>query len=408
MADTSTLKKAKLDPEVENAEEKFSIILYYLYVDIPDVQSVIDWHVEFGTKHNFSGRVLVSSQGINGTLGGDKESIIKYTKEMNANPLFASVEWKHSTSHVAPFPDLSVKEVKEIISTGGKINFDMAERGDHLRPSEFDKLLREHEKKDDLVLIDCRNDKEYMIGHFDGAINPKTRFFSEWTDWVDKNVGDIKGKTVAMYCTGGVRCELGSVYLKYKGCKDVFQLHGGIHKYLEEFPDGGKFHGKNFVFDRRNAMTAEQASEERKVVGTCYSCDEPFDSLCGDRVCTVCRDVLLVCDKCRVKLSGEYHCELHRNVESCYFTYLDVFTPEELEKQKEGLQKEWDALLGNKNKRRTIRKQIDRVEQRLAQLVSGEAKVASREEVGIRCRNCGTVDCEGRCWGFWAQREHPL
>lgn len=122
----------------------------------------------------------------------------------------------------------------------------------------------------------------------------------------------FEGKKVMMYCTGGIRCEKATAYLKTKGVDDVYQLEGGIHMYMERFTDGGLFQGKNFVFDKRGAMACKGA----KVVGKCSLCQGPWDTLAGDRVCCVCREPLLVCPDCKVKAKGP---------DACCFESLPLF-----------------------------------------------------------------------------------
>lgn len=119
--------------------------------------------------------------------------------------------------------------------------------------------------------------------------------FSAFPQFVDRHSAEWRGKQVLMYCTGGIRCEKASAYVKSKGLDDVAQLAGGIHRYLEEFPDGGFFKGKNFVFDQRGAL----GSTNQSIVGRCLYCDCPYDRLAASRVCTVCRDLVLVCSDVR-------------------------------------------------------------------------------------------------------------
>lgn len=168
------------------------------------------------------------------------------------------------------------------------------------------------EDRDDVVLLDVRNRFETSIGHFFDAkgrpaLHPNMRNYSGFADYANRNREEFQGKTVLMYCTGGVRCETASAHIKGAGIADrVFQLDGGIHRYLEAFPpeEGGRFKGKNFVFDRRVAMPASAANPaESGVVGRCSECKSPWDELAGAVVCTVCRDMVLVCPSCRESLS---------------------------------------------------------------------------------------------------------
>ena len=130
---------------------------------------------------------------------------------------------------------------------------------------------------------------------------------------------------VLMYCTGGIRCEKASAMLRDHGVDDVAQLRGGIHRYLEHYPDGGFFLGKNFVFDKRRAMgpTLPRSGDGGgAVLGVCGGCGDAYDELHGGRVCTVCRDLVLACPKCR---PAELHCIQHSHLKSCFFTFIDHF-----------------------------------------------------------------------------------
>jgi Rhodanase C-terminal len=203
--------------------------------------------------------------------------------------------------------------------------------------------------------------------------------------------------------------------MKRRGIKDVHQLSGGIHRYIEKYGPDGHFHGLNFTFDKRVAVkptTATDSSSTYKVVGRCLECNKPFDELCGSRVCTVCRDLVLVCPDCRPGLR-EYHCQRHFEWKSCYFTFLDVFDRDQLLEQKDQLLSIRDSKYApgpnckNKNIRRTLSRQIEKLDSRIRwmdehNLTKGVVNAPRR------CRTCmepHTV-CDGRCWGFWKTDEN--
>lgn len=194
-----------------------------------------------------------------------------------------------------------------------------------------------------------------------------------------------------------------------------------------QYEDGGLFQGRNFVFDKRVAMAPSAASPA--VVGNCVDCSAPFDGFAGDVVCTVCRELVLVCPACRERdqvsllfcarvcvcaparlvlscVQGEYHCSSHRELKSCYFTNLNHFTLPQLAGQLAELQSLLTVALTQgrrlKNRRRTLSRQIEKVEARISALESGEASVEARVE---KCRTCGDAGCHGACWGFWARGE---
>lgn len=365
--------------------------------------------------------------------------------------LFRSIDWKlYSTTSncsatssggnaiIEPFPDLKVSIVSEIISTGGTVSVqDIVQHGGtHLSPSEFHQCMIDHP---DAVLIDVRNTFEHAIGHFihpstqEPALNPEMVHFSTFDNtFCSVNADEFRNKKVLMYCTGGIRCEKASVMLKQRGISDVSQLSGGIHRYIETYGSTGFFRGKNFVFDQRvvqnpldynpsnvdkqdNANSTTSCSahgsdsdssvvERSDIVGECLECRAKYDELCGSRVCTVCRDLVLVCPDCRCKLR-EYHCDRHSTWKTCYFTFLEVFDQTELLKQHEELIQMRNIYLPaskkHKNVRRTLTKQMTKVMEHVKALEYGV--VVCDRFAPRRCRTCMEPNsiCDGRCWGFW-------
>ena len=433
-----------------------SVVLFYKYFVPSDTPKVVKDHGEHYAKqlerfskeicHKLSlkGRLLISTQGINGTVSANSdETLQEYIDAMrqwdvledcplpsemskddvashtsSSSKPFEYVDWKTSQSSVEPFPDLKISRVKELVSTGGSISVESLtpdQQGKHLTPQEFHQVLEQQsDKNKPVVLVDVRNTFEHEIGHFvnpsngESALNPEMVTFSSFdTNFCAKNAEHLKDKKVLMFCTGGIRCETASVMLKQRGVEDVNQLQGGIHRYIEEFGTQGYFKGKNFVFDRRIAMEPEVKEDKpNSVVGSCLECDEPYDELCGSRICTVCRDLILICPTCWAK-RHEFHCRRHAYLKDCYFTFLEGYTIEELQKQRNKLAKirQESPLLqphsSHKNARRTLQRQIDKIDQQIGRLGSGEIKVV--ENPSRRCRTCMEPMslCDGRCWGFW-------
>lgn len=421
-----------------------SVVLFYKYfVPRPSLlQRYPEHYVEALHRHqqalclrlNLKGRVLLALEGINGTLYASNAQVLQeYISAMDsfvlakdcARPegtecgkedvclLYSNIDWKQSTASSEPFPDLKISIVKEIVSTGGVIDAQDIPTlgGKHLSPKEFHHVLSSSSDEKDVVLIDVRNTFEHEIGHFvhpkthEAAMNPNMVAFSNFdSTFCAKHAPALKDKKVLMYCTGGIRCEKASAMLRKRGVGNVYQLQGGIHRYLEEFGDKGLFRGKNFVFDQRVSSMGSSASATT-VVGKCVECDSPYDEISGSRLCSVCRDLVLVCPKCQ-ESSREYHCRRHSAWKHCYFTFLEIFDEEELRKQKAQLEEFRESLSppgDYKNVRRTLQRQITKIESRLEQLESGEAKVD--RDAPRRCRTCMKTndECDGRCWGFWKQ-----
>lgn len=235
------------------------------YVGIKDVEGVCEWQQQLAGSLGLLGRVLLAAEGINGSLSGSSEGITAYVAAMARHALFGGIDWKYSDGsdgertvapQEQPFGDLLIKVVKELVSTGGAVTLaDVhAHGGTHLSPHDFHDAVSAAAERDDVVLLDVRNKYESAIGNFEGATPVPMSSFSEYIAYAKQMAPHWREKKVLMYCTGGIRCEKASAFLRKQGVADVSQLNGGIHRYLEKFPTargGSKWRGKNFVFDRR-------------------------------------------------------------------------------------------------------------------------------------------------------------
>lgn len=247
------------------------IILFYKYIPIEYPKQILKWQRKLCTKLNLKGRIILGSEGINATLGGHANALEGYKTALSKHQLFGDIDFKESAGSADDFPRLAILIKNEIVNLGVEPETLKVDQGGiHLKPEQAHTLMEE--KPDDLVILDCRNSYETCIGTFKGAIRPKTRYFREFPQWVDDNIALFKNKQVLMDCTGGIRCERASAYLKQKGiAKQVYQIEGGIHRYVEKYPDGF-FRGKNYVFDRRIAV---QVNDD--ILGQCYSCNKVCD-----------------------------------------------------------------------------------------------------------------------------------
>jgi UPF0176 protein len=193
----------------------------------------------------------VSEEGINSTCSGSPSAIDAILDLIKAHPLLADIEVKYSYADFCPFPKFKVKKKPEIVTFRQKGADPRETVGEYLNPEQWNELLEEP----DVVTIDTRNDYEVKVGQFKGAINPITDDFTEFAEFVEKELSDHKDKKIAMYCTGGIRCERSTAYLKKKGFKHVYHLKGGILKYLETMPQAKSlWEGDCFVFDYRVAV----------------------------------------------------------------------------------------------------------------------------------------------------------
>ncbi|XP_076219414.1 thiosulfate sulfurtransferase/rhodanese-like domain-containing protein 2 [Aptenodytes patagonicus] len=281
------------------------VLLYYCYCEVKDPEKLCAWQKALCQHLHLTGKVRVASEGINGTVGGSKVATNLYIEVMLSQPLFKDIlcqeDFKSSAGGAHCFPDLRVGVFKEIVPMGidPKI-VSYKETGIHLSPQEFHREVEQYlsqasQGQSDTILLDCRNFYESKIGRFQGCLAPDIRKFSYFPSYVDENLELFKDKRVLMYCTGGIRCERGSAYLRSKAaCREVYQLKGGIHKYLEEFPDGF-YRGKLFVFDDRYAICSNE-----DIISACRYCGTLWDQykLCSSQHC---RQLVLTCPSCRNK-----------------------------------------------------------------------------------------------------------
>jgi UPF0176 protein len=211
--------------------------------------------LQFCKENNLKGTILLAAEGINSTISGGRDAINNLYDKLKSYGYFEGMEYKESFADVQPFLKMKVRLKKEIVALGVP-NLDVDRyRGDYISASDWDDFI----SQDDVVLIDTRNKYEIAVGTFEGAVDPKTATFREFPAWAEKNKEILKNKKIAMCCTGGIRCEKSTAYLKSIGYDEVYHLQGGILKYLEETKDKAnkKWVGDCFVFDDRVAVTGE-------------------------------------------------------------------------------------------------------------------------------------------------------
>lgn len=247
------------------------IILFYKYIDIIYPEQIRKWQEKIGKELNLKGRVIIAHEGINATLGGTDEAIEIYKQLMNEHPLLANIDFKESEGSADYFPRLRTVVKNEITHLGlDTKKITAKDGGTHLKPEQVHELITA--APDNLVILDARNNYESRIGNFVNAITPNIDNFRDLPAYIDANQELFKEKEVLMYCTGGIRCERASSYLKSKNITaNVYQLEGGIHRYAEQFPDG-YFKGKNYVFDGRIAVKVTD-----DILTTCDLCNISYD-----------------------------------------------------------------------------------------------------------------------------------
>ena len=224
------------------------------------------------SSHDLRGTVLLAPEGFNGTLAGSQTGVYSALEVLRALPNSMALEHKESYAETMPFYRLKVRLKKEIV-TMGVSGVDPSEKvGTYVAPKGWNDLIADHET----IVIDARNDFEIQVGTFEGAINPKTNRFSELPQWLEKHRAELLNKKVAMFCTGGIRCEKATSYLKGRGVEDVFHLKGGILQYLENIPEAeSRWHGECFVFDGRVSVKHDLKLGDYEL---CYACRSPVSA----------------------------------------------------------------------------------------------------------------------------------
>jgi UPF0176 protein len=216
------------------------------------------------------GSLLVAPEGINGTIAGCREGVDAALAAIRALPGCSNFEHKESHASVMPFLRMKVKLKKEIVTMGQPHVDPTLSVGNYVEAADWNDLI----EREDVVVIDTRNDYEVAIGTFQGAVDPDTKSFGEFPAWWEENKARFHNKKVAMFCTGGIRCEKSTNYLLGEGVEDVYHLKGGILKYLEEVPqEKSTWDGECFVFDAR--VSVKHGLEEGKY-DLCYACRMPL------------------------------------------------------------------------------------------------------------------------------------
>ena len=242
----------------------------YKFVSLPDYENLREPLLNFCLAENIKGTLLLAHEGINGTVSGTRAAIDNLLAYLRKDPRFADIEHKESFEGDLPFYRMKVKLKKEIVTMGVE-DIDPNETvGTYLDPQQWNEMISDPE----VVLVDTRNYYEYNIGTFKGAINPETTTFREFPEYVAKNLDPAKHKKVAMFCTGGIRCEKSTAYMKQQGFDEVYHLKGGILKYLEEMPqDQTLWQGECFVFDNRVAVDHDL---NKGSYDQCHGCRHPI------------------------------------------------------------------------------------------------------------------------------------
>jgi UPF0176 protein len=253
--------------------QDYRVLLYYKYVNIENPEEVQQEHLEFCNELGLKGRIIIAAEGINGTVSGNPEQTDAYMKWMDEHPLFTGTIFKIDEATEHAFKKMRVRLRPELVTLRLEDDVDPhVTTGKHLKPKEFFEAMQ----REDTVVIDARNDYEYDLGHFKGAVRPDILNFRDLPDWIRENKEQFDGKKILTYCTGGIRCEKFSGWLVKEGFEDVSQLEGGIVTYGKD-PEvqGELWDGQLYVFDERISVPVNQ--KEHVVVGKDYYTGEPCE-----------------------------------------------------------------------------------------------------------------------------------
>jgi len=271
-----------------------TVLLYYKYIKIENSEKVTLWQKSLCQKLDLKGRIIIAPEGINGTVEGTNKNIEIYIKETRTLKEFEDISFKISESNGNSFPKLSVKTRKEIVTLGKTDIFPTPGKtgASYISADELHQWFEEDKK--DFVILDMRNNYEFKAGRFDKSLVLPVRYFRDIPKHREE-LEKLKGKTVVAVCTGGVRCEKGTAYLKSElGFQDIYQLHEGIVTYMDKYPKG-YFHGSLYVFDQRITMRTKGMPKE--ILSTCEKC-----SISSERFvnCTKrgCRKQFIICENC--------------------------------------------------------------------------------------------------------------
>ncbi len=257
---------------------EYKVAALYKFTPVEDIDALRAEIYDFASNKvpSICGTLLIASEGINGTLAAfpaEMDIMATYLDErLHVMGETKACEFKYSSATKQPFNRFKVRKKKELITLRKPEANPNIHVGQYVEPKDWNALINDPE----VLLVDTRNDYETKVGIFDGAVDPDTKVFTELPEWIEKHLDPAKHKKVAMYCTGGIRCEKASSYMLAQGFENVYHLKGGILQYLEEIPaESSKWKGDCFVFDQRVSVGHGLVEGDWKV---CHACREPLSA----------------------------------------------------------------------------------------------------------------------------------
>lgn len=267
-----------MDSEIENnleqnGDEQVVIAAFYHFANLEDYIEMRDSLKRFCINLDLKGTILLAREGINSTISGSRKAIDTLIAHLRSDARFAGLEWKESYLDTKPFAKMKVRLKREIVNMGVP-DLNMDSKGQYIAPQDWDEFIQ----RSDVIVIDTRNEYETRIGTFKGAIDPDTKYFRQFPEWADNWAQDkLQGnKKIAMFCTGGIRCEKSTTYMKKLGFEEVYHLKGGILQYFEDTKNqNNMWEGECFVFDDRAAVDHSLKPSGNLL---CKSCDAPIQA----------------------------------------------------------------------------------------------------------------------------------
>lgn len=277
---------------------QYKVISFYKYVKIENPEVLMKEHLNWCLENGLKGKVYLAKEGISGSIFGDDELTRKYKNYLKGYKIFEDIWFKETPTDSVAFSKMHVRVKEEIVNSGLR-----STKLEHTAPKLTpEQLLKFYEDKKDFVIVDARNWYESKIGKFKNAITPQITHFREWPKVVE-SLSSYKDKTIVTYCTGGIRCEKASAYMREQGFKDVYQIDGGILNYIQKFPDT-YWEGGMFVFDDRRVFEPN-TNDELMYTANCHFCGKPtsYHINCHNIDCD---KIIVCCHDCKVE--KEYCC----------------------------------------------------------------------------------------------------
>lgn len=252
------------------ANEPFRVAALYRFCRLERFESLRSPLAEFCCARGIKGTLLLAHEGINGTVAGSEVAIGELIAHLRSIPEFSGLDVKYSQAAEMPFHRMKVRLKREIVTMGVEDVDPIRSVGTYVEAGDWNALISDP----DTILIDARNDYEVALGSFEGAVDPQTSSFREFPSWIEEHRGDLENRKIAMFCTGGIRCEKATAFVKSLGFEDVFHLKGGILKYLEKVPVAeSRWQGECFVFDERVSVSHGLEEGEAEL---CRACRHPL------------------------------------------------------------------------------------------------------------------------------------